>query len=170
MKPSLLFYPVCCFSIFAIAAGVAVAVQFTSADGGYSIEFPVEPEKKDWAVGNAHGSIYTVVSDNVIYMSAHAVYDQDVDANRELEANATSLAKEIDAKATEKKSTRFIRARGDELPALMCIMESDKVLGRCLSVADGRRFYLVGGFSVKPDNGQAEIDRFLKSFKLAPKK
>jgi outer membrane protein OmpA-like peptidoglycan-associated protein len=140
-------------------------VQFTSEEGGYSLDYPDQPEKKDWA--NAHGSLYIAVLANVVYMSGYSVYDQDVDGDRELEANTTSFAKEMGVKVTEKKPTRFVRARGDELPALECTVESDKALGRCLSVVDGRRFYIVGGFSVKPQNGEAGIDRFLKSFKLA---
>jgi hypothetical protein len=142
-------------------------VQITSEEGGYSLEYPAQPEKKDLAQKGSHGSTYVVMSDNVIYTSGHVVYEQDVGVDSELEGNATNVAKEIDAKVTEKKPTRFIRARGDELPALECTIESDKLLGRCLSVVDGRRSYVVGGFSMKPHNGQAEIDRFLKSFKLA---
>ncbi len=142
-------------------------VQFKSEEGDYSLDYPDQPEKKDWAVGNAHGSLYIAVLANVIYMSGYSVYNQDVDPDRELEANTTSFAKEIHAKVTEKKRTRFVRAPGDELPALECTVESDKALGRCLSVVDGRRFYIVSGLSVKPQNGEAAIDLFLKSFKLA---
>jgi outer membrane protein OmpA-like peptidoglycan-associated protein len=142
-------------------------VQFTSEEGDYSVDYPDQPEKKDWGVGNDHGSLYIAVLANVIYMSGYSVYNQDVDADRELEANTTSFAKEIHAKVTEKKRTRFVRAPGDELPALECTVESDKALGRCLSVVDGRRFYIVSGLSVKPQNGEAAIDLFLKSFKLA---
>jgi hypothetical protein len=59
---------------------------------------------------------------------------------------------------------------GDELPALEFTVESDKLTGSCLSVVDSRRSYVVVGCSLKPHNGQAGIDRFLKSLNLSAKK
>ncbi len=149
------------------AANTGSPVQFTSEEGGYSLEYPAQPEKRDLGVQNARGSLYIVASDNVIYASACTIYNQDIDPEHEMQADATGVAEQMHAKVTQKKSTRFIRAPGDELPALETIVESDKALGRCLSVVDRRRSYAVCGFAVKPNNGEAAIDHFLKSFKLA---
>src|ERR1700736_5504361 len=69
-------------------------VQITSEEGGYSLEYPAQPEKKDLAQNDSHGSTYVVMSDNVIYTSGHVVYDRDIGVDSELQGNVTNLAKE----------------------------------------------------------------------------
>jgi hypothetical protein len=150
---------------------LAASVHITSDEGNYSIEFPAQPKTEDQSGETFHGSTYLVVQDNVIYSSGCVIYNQDVpDASAELEANAANFTKAINAKITAKKSTRFSRGTGDELPALEFTAESEKLLCTGLSVVDGRHSYIVVGCALKPHKGQADIDRFVKSFKLSPKK
>jgi hypothetical protein len=149
----------------------AISVPIVSEDGSYSVDYPAPPKKDDHNDENSRTATYLVVDNNVIYSSGHTVYKQDVaNVDAELEANATNFAQAVEAKVTSKKSTRFVRAPGDDLPALEFTVESDKLLGTCLSVVEGAHAYLVVGCSVKPHNGDSEIRAFLKSFKLLKKK
>ena len=144
-------------------------VRITPPDGGYSVDYPIQPEKKDVAEKDFHGATYIAKAGNVTYTSGHGAYDHDiVDANRELQEEAGGLAKLMNGKLVKSTLTRFVRSPGDELPALEGTVENDKFVGRFISIVDGRRTYSVGAFVVKPYNGQTETDRFLKSFKLVP--
>jgi hypothetical protein len=143
------------------------ASPFSSPDGGYSAVFPVKPTED--IENNANYRTVTELADDgtTIWATGHTIYAHDIDAAAELQANAVTFAKEIGGTMVEPKSISFSRGRPDKLPALEFTVDSDKLHGKGLTVVDGRRVLLIIAVCRKPNDRLGDIERFLKTLKVA---
>jgi hypothetical protein len=165
------------FTVVAIAAATWLGASdalaqatVAPADGGFRVVFPVPPEEKPIesadALGPVKGVVWVVRADDVAYVVDYADYAHDVEIDSELDADAQNFAQQLAATVTSTARRQVRRAGGGPLPGLDFSVDGAKVSGAGIAVVDGRRAYVAAAVSIKPHDGSAEIDRFLKSFEL----
>jgi hypothetical protein len=143
------------------------ASPFSSPDGGYSAVFPVKPTE-DIENNPSYRTVTELADDGItIWATGHTVYAHDIDTAAELRANAVNFAKEISGVLVAQKSISFSRGHDDKLSALEFTVDSNELQGKGLTVVDGRRVLLIIAVCRKPNDRHAEIDRFLKTLKIA---
>lgn len=153
----------------ALADAATALYQFSSADGGYAIAFPIAPKEQLDNKGGMRSVMNTLTHDNAFYGIIHVDYEADFKPNDELESNVNNYLREISATATLRRKTKFTRGPGDKLSAEEFSYENDKVTGKGIVVVDGRRAYMAAAFGIKPHDRRAKVDQFLKSLKLSAK-
>jgi hypothetical protein len=158
----------------AVAAMIAASAAFaasmvTPAKGGFSIEFPAPPEEKsldEKSGAPVTGKVWSVRDKDVLFFTDYVDYSHAVDAEGEMRANAKNFAGTFQGKLTSSKPRKFKRPSGATLSGIEFTFDAPTVAGAGLSVVDGRRSYVAAAVSIKPYDGSAEIERFLKSFQL----
>jgi hypothetical protein len=149
------------------AGSAAAQVPFTSAEGGYSVSFPAEPRETVETKPDGKIFSYLVRQDDAVYGSSHVDYNSDLDVEQELQSNAVNFADALHAPVTSRRRAEVATASGAKLPELEFTYESDKLAGKGIVIASGRRSILVTAFAFKPNDRRGAIDQFLQSFKLA---
>jgi hypothetical protein len=161
-----IFIAVLCALLLAPQAAWA-AFPFASPEGGYSAVFPTKP-MEDIDDNTGYRTVTELADDGItVWATGHTIYTHDIDATAELQANADNFAKEIGGKVLARKSFTFARGRDDKLPALEFTIDSDKLRGKGLTVVEGRRALLIVAVCRKPNDRLADIERFLKTLKIA---
>ena len=116
------------------------------------------------------GTGWVVRAEDVVYVVDYADYAHEVAIDSELDADAQNFAQQLTATVTSSTRRQVTRMSVGPLPGLDFTVDGTAVSGAGLAVVDGRRVYVAAAVSVKPHDGRAEIDRFLKSFELTAAK
>ena len=155
----------------ALLSGIAAAVAASAIApkaGGFTVTFPVAPEQKTVDTKGddpVTGEVWSAGANGVVYFVDYVDYTHAIDAEGELAANAKNFAASFKGHVTSGRKRSFKRS-GETLPGLRFTFEGPTVAGIGVTAVAGRRSYVAAAVSVKPHDGRAEIESFLKSFRL----
>ncbi len=164
------------FAKLAIAATVLFApatlcaeVPFTPAKGGYTIIFPEQPQEKEVSLSpSVKETIYSVNRGDASFLAGFTEYQNDMDVEKELVADVQSFVQQIQALMTERKRSIVKLANGVKVEQVEFRFEGEKSAGRGIAIMTSpRSSIMIAGLSLKPSGKLADVDEFVKSFKLA---
>jgi hypothetical protein len=164
------------FGKLAVAAAVLLApgalhaeTPFTPAKGGYSVTFPGKPQEKEVSLSpQVKSTVYSVNRDDAAFLAGYTEYTQDMDVDKELAADVQSFVTSLPARMTERKRSAVKLANGTSVERVEFSFDGDKTAGRGVAIMTGpRSSVMIAGLSMKPAGKPADVDEFVKSFKLA---
>ncbi len=160
----------------AVAAAVLLApgtlgaqAPFTPAKGGYTVTFPAKPQEKEVALSpQVKSTVYSVNRADAAFLAGYTEYTQDMDTGKELAADVQSFITSLPARMTARKSSVIKLASGASAERVEFSFDGEKTAGRGVAVMTGpRSSVMIAGLAMKPVGKPADVDAFVKSFKLA---
>ena len=152
-----------------LPAALCAEVPFTPAKGGYTIVFPEKPQEKEVALSprSNRPSIPSIATMRA-FLAGYTEYTQDMDVDKELAADVQSFVTSIPAQMTERKRTAIKLPDGTSVERVEFSFDGEKSAGRGVAIMTSpRSSVMVAALSIKPAGKPADVDEFVKSFKLA---
>jgi hypothetical protein len=152
-----------------VPSALCAEVPFTPAKGGYTIVFPDKPQEKEVSLSpDVKETVYSVNRDDAAFLAGFTEYTQDMDIEKELVGDVQSFVTSLPAQLTERKRTMVKLANGTMVQQVEFTFEGEKSAGRGVAVMmTPRSSIMVAGLAMKPAGKPADVDEFVKSFKLA---
>jgi hypothetical protein len=146
----------------------ALAVNIAPPGSGFSAWFPVEPEEGSAPTPEAATFLWVASDGAFIFVIGHTDNAKIIESKAELEASFKNFLTEVNGRVLSRKMTTVSRPDGRPLPAIKFTFAGAKLSGSAIIITEGGRgAYTVMGAKLNDQNGDiAEIDRFMKSFKL----
>ena len=164
------------FSKLAVAAAVLLVpsvlyaeVPFTPAKGGYTIVFPEAPKEKEVPLSpEVKSTVYSVNRDDAAFLAGFTEYNQNMDVDKELAADVQSFVTSIPAKMVERKRSVLKMPDGTSVERVEFSFDGEKSAGMGVAVmTTPRSSIMIAGLTIKPAGKPADVEQFVKSFKLA---
>ncbi len=155
--------------VLLVPAGLSAQVAIAPAKGGYTIVFPEKPQEQEVALSQSvTETVYSVNRGDASFLVGFTEYQDDMDAGKELEADVQSFVVQIHAQMTGRKRTIVKRANGANAEQVEFTFEGEKLAGRGIAImTTPRSSIMIAGLIAKPEGKPADVDAFVKSFKLA---
>ncbi len=164
------------FGKLAVAAAVLLVpttlnadVPFTPAKGGYTVVFPEKPKEKEAGLSpNVKTTVYSVNRDDAAFLAGYTEYKENMDADKELAADVQSFVTNIPAQITERKRSVIKLQNGISAEQVEFSFDGQKAACRGIAImTTPRTAIMIAALSIKPAGKLADVDEFVKSFKLA---
>ncbi len=156
-------------TVLLVPAGLSAQVAFTPAKGGYTIVFPEKPREQEVALSpSVKETVYSVNRGDASFLAGYTEYQSDVDAAKELEADVQSFVVQIHAQMGGRKRSILKLANGTNVEQVEFTFDGEKSAGRGIAImTTPRSSIMIAGLFTKPGGKPADVDEFVKSFKLA---
>ncbi len=156
-------------TVLLVPAGLSAQVAFTPAKGGYSIVFPEQPKEKEVALSpSVKSTVYSVNREDAAFLAGFTEYKEDMDVDKELAADIQSFVTNIPAQMTERKRSVIKLPDGASAERIEFSFEGNNSAGRGIAIMmTPRSSIMIAALSIKPAGKPADVDEFVKSFKLA---
>ncbi len=156
-------------AVLLVPAGLSAQVAFTAAKGGYTIVFPEKPQEQEVALSpSVKETVYSVNRGDASFLAGYTEYQSDVDAAKELEADVQSFVVQIHAQMGGRKRSILKLANGTNVEQVEFTFDGEKSAGRGIAImTTPRSSIMIAGLITKPGGKPADVDAFVKSFKLA---
>jgi len=149
-------------------------VKHDSQAGGFTALFPVMPkeqtETKTVAQGDIVSHIFMASSGDFLCLAAYTDYPVDVDTEQELSMDRDNFAKAVQATVSDSRRRSLTTDNGDQFPALDFVATSANGTFKSVVVLVNRRVYQAATFNRKGSDHNADMERFLASFKVTGKR
>ncbi len=164
------------FASLTLAAAVLLApgalsaeAPFTPAKGGYTVVFPAKPQEKEVALSpQVKSTVYSVNRDDAAFLAGYTEYTENMDVDKELAADVQSFVTSLPAQMTERKRSVVKLTNGTSVERVEFSFEGEKTAGRGVAVMTSpRSSVMIAGLAMKPAGKPADVEEFVKSFKLA---
>lgn len=151
-----------------LPTALSAEVPFMLAKGGYTIVFPEKPQEKEVALSpQVKSTVYSVNRDDAAFLAGYTEYSQSMDADKELAADVQSFVTSIPAQMTERKRTAIKLPNGTSIERVDFSFDGAASSGRGVAVMTSpRSSVMIAALSIKPAGKPADVDEFVKSFKL----
>jgi hypothetical protein len=152
-----------------VPSALCAEVPFTPAKGGYTIVFPDKPQEKEVALSpQVKSTVYSVNRADGAFLAGYTEYTEDMDVDKELAADVQSFVTSLPAQMTERKRSAVKLANGTSVERVEFTFEGEKTAGRGVAVMTSpRSSIMIAGLASKPGGKPADVDEFVKSFKLS---
>ncbi len=156
-------------AVLLVPAGLSAQVAFAPAKGGYTISFPEKPQEQEVALSQTvKETVYSVNRGDASFLAGFTEYQNDMDAAKELEADVQSFVVQIHAQMGGRKRSILKLANGTSAEQVEFTFDGEKSAGRGIAImTTPRSSIMVVGLVTKPGGKPADVDEFVKSFKLA---
>ena len=156
-------------AVLLVPAGLSAQVAFTPAKGGYTIVFPEKPQEQEVALSpTVKETVYSVNRGDASFLAGFTEYQNDMDVEKELVADVQSFVQQIQAQMTGRTRSIIKLLNGTRAEQVEFSFEGEKSAGRGIAIMTSpRSSIMIAGLSVKPAGKLADVDEFVKSFKLA---
>ncbi len=156
-------------AVLLIPGALSAGVPFTPAKGGYTIVFPDKPQEKEIALSpDVKSTIYSINRDDAAFLAGYTEYAQDVNVDKELAADIQSFVTSISAQMTDRKRSSVRLGDGTAIEKVEFAFDGEKSSGRGIAIMANRHSsVMIAGLYNKPSGKPADVDEFVKSFKLA---
>ena len=156
-------------AVLFMPAALNAEVPFSPAKGGYTVVFPGKPEEKEVALSpQVKSTVYSVNRDDAAFLAGYTEYTQDMDVDKELAADVQSFVISIPAQMTERKRSAIKLPDGTSAERVEFSFDGEKSAGRGVAIMrTPRSSIMIAALSIKPAGKPADVDAFVKSFKLA---
>ena len=151
-----------------VPTALCAEVPFTPAKGGYTIVFPDKPLEKEVALSpDVKETVYSVNRSDAAFLAGFTEYSQAMDVEKELVADVQSFVTSLPAQMVERKRSAVKLADGTSVMQVEFSFEGEKSAGRGVAVmTTPHSSIMIAGLSMKPSGKPADVDEFVKSFKL----
>jgi hypothetical protein len=153
------------FSSFAWPSRADVLVA--PVDQFFSAKFPVQPDLK---TSETHGLLLTIYGSREgdrAFLVAHALWPVEPDPALAMQSIMNGLIERVAAELLSIEKKDFVSTDGKQLPAKKFTYGNSKLWGGGLTVASGRRSFVVQVTKRKPSEGFDSADEeFISSFRV----
>lgn len=150
-------------------AGLNAQVAFTPASGGYSVNFPEQPQEKDVALSpQVKTKLYSVNRNDAAFLAGYTEYSENMDVEKEMAADVQSFVTGIPAQIADRTSSTVELPDGKKALRVDFSFDGQKATGRgVIIMPTPRSSIMIAALSIKPAGKPSDVDDFVKSFKLA---
>ena len=149
-------------------------VRHDSQTGQFTVLFPMAPkeqtETKTVSQGEIVSHIFLTSSGDFFCLAGYTDYPVDVDTEQELSMDRDNFAKAVQATVSDSRRRSFTADNGDQFPALDFVATSANGTFKSVVVLVNRRVYQAATFNRKGSDHNADMERFLASFKVTGKR
>ncbi|MFY9642422.1 MAG: hypothetical protein WCD20_09065 [Rhodomicrobium sp.] len=155
-------------AVLLVPAGLSAQVVFTPAKGGYSIAFPEKPQEQQVALSpDVKETVYSLNRGDDSFLAGYTEYQKDMDIAKELEADVQSFVVQLHAQMGGRKRTVVKLANGKNAEQIEFTFAGEKTAGHGIAImTTPRSSIMVVGLITKPGGKPADVEAFVKSFKL----
>ena len=142
-------------------------VTLSPPDGGFSIDFPGQPQLAQIPPKpKTHTRVWSVHSSQLLDLFGVTDYDQNIDAERELQLDVTNFLASEGGTLKEQHRLTFANAPDGPLPAVDFTFTDAAGPGESLVVVSGDRSYQIVVRAENGYDGAAATARVLQSFRI----
>lgn len=149
-------------------AALKAQVAVTPANGGYSVVFPQQPQEKEVALSpKVKSKVYSVNRDDAAFLAGYTEYQENMDVEKEMAADVQSFVTDIPAEIAERTRSTIELPGGEKAQRVDFTFAGAKASGRGIIIMPTpHSSIMIAALSIKPGGKPADVDDFVKSFKL----
>lgn len=159
-------------TVVLVPTALSAQVAVTPANGGYSVVFPEKPQEKEVALSpTVKTTVYSVNRGDASFLAGYTEYKEKMDVDKELAADVQSFVQQLQGRILERRRSVVKLPSGAPVEQVEFLFENEKTSGHGIAVmTNPQSSIMIAGLTNKTDGKPADVDAFVKSFKLAADK